>query len=138
MTDQDHNKNLENVKDLLTNTKDKTENFEKDDIEKNKTIAALAYLIFFLPLICCPNSKFARFHANQGLDLLFFSIASNIVLGVITNILLSITWRLAFLWSLFYGVLSLVMLLLLILGIMNALNGKAKELPVIGKFTIIK
>jgi len=138
MTDQDHNKNLENVRDLLTNTKDKTENFEKDDIEKNKTIAALAYLIFFLPLICCPNSKFARFHANQGLDLLLFSIASNIVLGIITNILLSITWRLAFLWSLFYGVLSLVMLLLLILGIMNVVNSEAKELPVIGRFTIIK
>ena len=41
MTDEDHNNNSEGVKDLLTNTKDSTGNYEKADIEKNKTMAAL-------------------------------------------------------------------------------------------------
>ncbi len=30
--------------------------FEAQDIEKNKVIAALAYLIFFLPLLAAPDS----------------------------------------------------------------------------------
>ncbi len=38
--------------------------FSAEDIEKNKTMAGLAYLIFFLPLIASPDSAFAKFHAN--------------------------------------------------------------------------
>jgi len=33
---------------------------------------------------------------------------------------------------------NLVFLVMLVLGIMNAVNGRAKELPVIGKFKILK
>ena len=40
--------------------------FEQADIDNNKTMAGLAYIIFFLPLLVCPQSKYARFHANQG------------------------------------------------------------------------
>jgi hypothetical protein len=40
--------------------------FDQADIEKNKTMAGLAYLLFFLPLVACPDSPFGRFHANQG------------------------------------------------------------------------
>ncbi|NLA78908.1 MAG: hypothetical protein GX845_05135, partial [Erysipelothrix sp.] len=43
------------------------EMFTQEDIEKNKTMAGLAYLIFFLPLVAAPESKFGKFHANQGL-----------------------------------------------------------------------
>ncbi len=57
--------------------------FDPADIEKNKTIAGLAYVLFFLPLIACPDSKFGRFHANQALLLVLVSIAGNIVLRFI-------------------------------------------------------
>jgi len=36
------------------------------------------------------------------------------------------------------GLVNLVFLVMLVLGIMNAVNGRAKELPVIGKFKILK
>ena len=29
--------------------------YTMEDIENNKTMAGLAYLLFFLPLIVCPN-----------------------------------------------------------------------------------
>ena len=45
-----------------------------EDIEKNKVVAALAYIIFFLPLMVCPESPFGKFHANQGLVLLIVGI----------------------------------------------------------------
>ena len=40
----------------------------KEDVEKNKTMAILAWFIFFLPLLTdAKDSKFAKFHANQSL-----------------------------------------------------------------------
>ena len=35
-------------------------------------------------------------------------------------------------------ILSIVITVLAVIGIINALNGKAKELPIIGKFKILK
>lgn len=57
--------------------------FTVEDIENNKVISALAYIIFFLPLIVCADSPFGKFHANQGLLLLITGAAGDIVLGLI-------------------------------------------------------
>ena len=48
------------------------------DIEENKVWGILAYIIFFLPLITAPKSKFAKYHANQGLLLVLLSVANKI------------------------------------------------------------
>lgn len=97
------------------------------DVEKNKMMAGLAYLLFFLPLIVCPESTYAKFHANQGLLLLIVSIAGNIILGIIPIL----GWVLL-------PVFGIAVFVFFILGLMNGLSGKAKELPVFGKFRIIK
>lgn len=96
-------------------------------MEKNKTMAGLAYFIFFLPLLTAPESKFAKFHANQGLLLFILVVGGNFVLGMIPI--------LGWLLMIPFGILSLV---LGIMGLMNGFNGKAKELPLIGKFRIIQ
>ena len=101
--------------------------FDKDDVEANKVMAGLAYIIFFLPLIACPQSPFGRFHANQGLLLLILGVAGSTILSIIPII----GWILLPLLSIFVFVLG-------IMGLINGLNGKAKELPLIGKFRIIK
>ncbi|HZJ82808.1 MAG TPA: hypothetical protein VFD57_03260 [Clostridia bacterium] len=101
--------------------------FDQEDIEKNKTMAGLAYLIFFLPLISCPDSKFAKFHANQGLLLLLFGIGGSVVLGMIPII--------GWLLLPFYPI---VILVFGIIGLMNGFGGKAKGLPLIGKISILK
>ena len=101
--------------------------FETSDIEKNKTMAGLAYLIFFLPLIACPDSKYGKFHANQALLLFIAAIGGNIVLGIIPVI----GWIL----MPFY---ALGMLVLGIMGLINGFSGKAKRLPIIGKYNILK
>ncbi len=106
---------------------DNTNLYSAEDIEKNKVICALAYILFFLPLIVSTDSPFGRFHANQGLLLLIVAVAGNIVLGLIPII----GWILIPLFSLAVFVFA-------ILGIVNAATGKAKELPVFGKFRIIK
>jgi uncharacterized membrane protein len=106
---------------------EKTYAFTTEDIEKNKVIAALAYILFFLPLLVCPDSKFGRFHANQGLLLLILSFAGNIA-----------GWLLPVLGGFVSLIFSVLVLVLAVMGIVSALNGEAKELPVIGKYALIK
>jgi uncharacterized membrane protein len=101
--------------------------YTPEDVEKNKTMAGLAYLLFFLPLITCPESRYAKFHANQGLLLWIAGIAGTVILGIIPII----GWILMPV----YGV---VILILGIMGLVNGFGGKAKPLPLIGKFTILK
>ncbi|MBP3696889.1 MAG: zinc ribbon domain-containing protein [Clostridia bacterium] len=110
----------------LNNTADTTSEYDAQDIEKNKVMALLAYIIFLIPLLAAKDSKFARFHANQGLVLFLGGIIASVV-----AVIPVIGWIVA-------PIAGLVITVLAIIGILNALNGRAKELPVIGKFKILK
>lgn len=101
--------------------------YTPEDIEKNKTMAGLAYLLFFLPLITCPESGYAKFHANQALLLWIAGIAGTVILGIIPII----GWMLI-------PVFGIGVLILGIMGLVNGFGGKAKRLPLIGKFDILK
>lgn len=129
MTDQ--KSNTENHESVMTQeaplqqTQDNI--YTPEDIEKNKTMAGLSYLLFFLPLITCPESRYAKFHANQALLLLILGIAGNVVLSIIPVI----GWMLL-------PVFGMGVLVLGIIGLVNSFGGKAKRLPLIGKFDILK
>ena len=110
----------------LNNTKDTTDQFDRDDIEKNKAMGLLAYILFFIPLLAAKDSPFARYHANQGLVLFLCGLIS------------SVLWIIPILGWIIAPILSIVITVLAVIGIINALNGKAKELPIIGKFKILK
>lgn len=123
----------------LNNTADTTAEFDQNDINTNKGMAILAYFgpLVFIPMFAAKQSKFARYHSNQGLLLLITAVAWSIVYGIINAILLAISWRLYTVSSII-GILSIVFFVLFIIGIINASNGRAKELPIIGKFKILK
>ncbi|MDD2427355.1 MAG: hypothetical protein PHR78_04360 [Eubacteriales bacterium] len=115
--------------------------YSAEEIEQSKVVSALAYLgiLFFLPLVVTPVTRYGKFHANQGLLLLLTSIAGGIVVAILSAVFFAISWRMLFLSSILYTVFYVAIAALAILGIVNALQGKAKPLPVIGKlFTIIK
>lgn len=123
----------------LNDTADTTADYDADDVSKNKVMAVLAYFgpLCFIPMFAAKDSKFARFHANQGLVLLIACVAYSIVSSILNSIILAISWRLYFITSII-SFISIVFAVLAILGIINAANGRAKELPVIGKFKILK
>ncbi|HHX59841.1 MAG TPA: hypothetical protein GX707_03740 [Epulopiscium sp.] len=104
-----------------------TGSYTNEDIEKNKTVAGLAYLLFFLPLIACPESEFGKFHANQALLLWIAGAASNAVLRYIPIIGGTVSM-----------LLSIAILVFGIMGLIGAFGGKAEELPLIGQYRIIK
>jgi uncharacterized membrane protein len=106
--------------------------FDQADVEKNKLIAIIGYIIpflFFIPLVSeAKDSKYAKFHANQQLILLITAVAVNI-LGTIIPIIG---------WFIILPFGSLGLLILAIMGIINAINGEKKRLLVIGGFELIK
>ncbi len=123
----------------LNNTADTTADYDANDITQNKAMGVLAYFgpLCFIPMFAAKDSKFARFHANQGLVLLIACVVWSIAYSILNAIILAISWRLYFISSII-GLVSLVFLILAIIGIINAANGKAKELPLIGKIKILK
>ena len=113
--------------------------FDSADIAQNKAMAAFAYLgiLVIFPLFMAKGSKFARYHAEQGLALLFASAAYSIAYSVLAGILLSVSWEFYFVLR-FIRLAGLAFPALAVFGIMNAVSGKAAELPVIGKIRLIK
>lgn len=111
----------------VMDTPDSTDQYDPADIENNKILALFSYIgiLFIVPLLAAKDSKYARFHANQGLILFICMLicsffAKQHIIG----------------WA--FCILSALCVVLAILGIINAVTGKAKELPGIGKFRIIK
>ena len=126
------------LKRVMNEETDFTLCYDPEDIARNKSVCALSYLsiLFFLPLVVCPDSKFGRFHANQALALLITAIVGNVLFRV-SKIILSIL-HLGWIAGMAGWFWSLLVFLLMIFGIVNVLNGRAKELPVIGKIKIIR
>ena len=108
---------------------------------KNKGMAVVAYLLFFIPLLAGAHKKspFVKFHANQGTVLFLFSVPLWIVTAIVTTILFRMSSGIpAIVFGLLTPLVSIVILVLLVVGIINAASGKMKPLPLIGKITIIK
>ncbi|MBE6288247.1 MAG: zinc ribbon domain-containing protein [Mediterranea massiliensis] len=130
----------------LGNTTDNTADFEKGDIESNKVMSVLAYFGFLvlIPILAAKNSPFARYHSNQGLVLFLAMLGYSIADGILTSILRAVLYKGLGLWSIYSTCSSIINLLyigftiLAVIGIINALNGRAKELPIIGKFKVLK
>lgn len=90
-----------------------------DGIDEARGMAAISYIwiLFLIPLLAKRDSEFAMYHAKQGL--VFF---------VYCTIVGFIVWVPVIGW-----LLSLIALILLIIGLVNALGGKKAPLPIIGK-----
>ena len=129
---------FDKVKNFFTNTPDETAYIDPADIAVNKTWGGLAYILFFLPFIGCPQSRYGRYHANQGLILLILWVILAIVGNIISWIFIGISWRFMFIPSIIWVIIWIINVVFFIIGLMNGLTGKAKELPLIGKFRIIK
>jgi uncharacterized membrane protein len=93
---------------------------------EERNIAVLSYIFFFLPLIS-GKSKFAFYHANQGLLLLIFMIITNILSAKIPIIG----------WFVILPLGNLFGLLFFLSGVNNAYRGRRKPIPFIGRFQLL-
>lgn len=131
-TDKTKISEFDNIVNEFNNTVDSTFEFSENDIRANKGIAVLSYigLLVLIPICLGNNSKFVRYHANQGLVLFICSMILTSI-GAIFEFIPIIGEILA-------AFLSLGVIILQVIGIINVVNGRAKELPIVGKYRILK
>jgi len=107
---------------------------EKKAGEKNITMAVVAYILFFAPLLT--NSKddsFVKYHVKQGFLLFVTWLAIYIVMGVLSGSFF-ISFAFLSLFSFLTTILHIGLFILLIIGIIHASHGEEKPLPLIGQF----
>lgn len=99
-----------------------TEEVKASVPDNSKVMAALAYIgpLVIVSYIVGKDNPFVKFHIKQGLVLLVIEVALWFLGGML--------W--AFLPLL--GLINLALLVLAIIGIMNAVNKKEQELPLVG------
>jgi uncharacterized membrane protein len=89
---------------------------DEQDIRENKIWALLSYfhVLFLIPLLAKRDSKFAQFHAKQGL-------------------LMFVLWF--FVWIPILGwLLALALFIIWIMAVINVLQGRYWKAPVIGDY----
>lgn len=109
------------------------------ELTEDRAVAAIAYLgpLAFAALFLAKDSKFVRFHANQGIVLILTSVVYGIVSDVLERMILAVFWK-AYVIIGFINTAWLVFPVLVCIGIANAVNGREKELPVIGKIILLR
>lgn len=91
--------------------------------QQNTAMAVVAYILFFIPLLTdAKNDTYVKYHVKQG----FVLFLSWIVVYIINVIL-------PYYFSFIPMILNILLLVLLVVGIINAVNGKKEPLPVIGQ-----
>ena len=123
----------------LNNTADYSSQMDPNDVNDNKAMAVLAYLglLVFIPIFAAPQSRFARYHSSQGLTLFIFEAVYSLIMTILSKTvgLIPVFGKIT---VAICGFIGIVWLVLSICGIVNAVNGRAKDLPVIGNIRFIK
>ena len=102
-------------------------NITPEEIEAGKTMAIISYFIFFVPFLVedARKNKFAMYHVQQSIVLLIAYVICTILTVVLIGLFLYI-----------------VVFILWLIGLINAIQGKAKPVPLIGslgeKFNLVK
>uniref|UniRef100_A0A7C4GAR2 DUF4870 domain-containing protein n=1 Tax=candidate division WOR-3 bacterium TaxID=2052148 RepID=A0A7C4GAR2_UNCW3 len=93
-----------------------------DDVEKGKGIAWLSYLgiLWLVPLLAAKENSFCKFHVKQGIMLTILGVAIWIIAWI------------PFLGWLLGGLVWLFIIIMAIIGIINAASGKYWKMPLLG------
>lgn len=101
---------------------------DEQDIRDNSTLSLFCYLSIFgiiLALVAKPESKYVKFHANQGICMNIF-----IMILSLCAIIPFLGWVAAGVGYIFTGVCA-------IMGIVRACNGRMVPLPIFGKYNVL-
>ena len=116
--------------------------FTPEEIEQGKGMAILAWIFWIIPLLAARDKRFAMFHTQQALVLWIIIVIGIIAIVILTTILGLIADVLAFIGIILWILLLIFFAIFWIIGLLSAVQGKAKELPLVGqygeKFNLVK
>ncbi len=113
---------------------DHTAQYHPQDIANNKAMGILSYIgiLVLIPFFAEKNSPWVRFHAVQGMYLFLCEIALSIISGIL-GVVKYVSFGTYYIFGAIQWIISLVTIAYIVLGIVFAATGKAKELPLVGK-----
>jgi uncharacterized membrane protein len=128
---QQNTQTAQSFTDKIFNTPDSSDSFTQEEAKDGKVMSVLCYLgiLVLIPLFAEKNNRFVRYHVNQGFNLFLLEIAVSIVSAIFMYV--------PVFGTIIRSLLSLATLAYAIIGIVNVAEGKAKELPFIGKIKIL-
>lgn len=136
-----------------TNVESMTKVQPKSDNTKIYCVLSYIGILWLIGLFLSPekNDPKVRFHVGQGIILTIASVVLNIIksiLSMVINIFAKVTFnifgigiagRLLYIFTTLLSIVFAVgILALMIIGIVNAVNGEQKPLPIIGKLSFYK
>lgn len=131
---------------FMSSTKDYTDTFSLEEIESGKALSIVSYLIPLVPFILSKKNNYVRFHTLNGMNILFtylifliikrtlsyiFGTPCDLVSGL-KCIILPISLRI------FFALINMIFSFIVLYGVLNVCNNKAKEIPVISKIKLFK
>ena len=140
----------EKLKDKITgfmsSIKDYTDSFSLEEIESGKALSIVSYLIPLVPFILSKKNNYVKFHTLNGMNILFtylifliikrtlsyiFGTPCDLVSGL-KCIILPISLRI------FFEFINMLFSFIVLYGVLNVCNNKAKEIPIISKIKLFK
>ena len=140
----------EKLKDKITgfmsSIKDYTDSYSLEEIESGKALSIISYLIPLVPFILSKKNNYVKFHTLNGMNILFtylifliikrtlsyiFGTPCDLVSGL-KCIILPISLRI------FFAFINMIFSFIILYGVLNVCNNKAKEIPIIRKIKLFK
>lgn len=134
-----------NAVENFINTDDHKNEYEEKELKQYKNLAIYSYVpfvsLYFIATKKYQISNYLKFHVNQGLNITIILVAT-IIISEITNAIFSkdslVLNNTPLVISIIFYALYFIVFSLILFGISNTSNDKSKELPVIGKYKILK
>ncbi len=131
---------------FMSCTKDYTETFSLEEIESGKALSIVSYLIPLVPFILSKKNNYVRFHTLNGMNILFTYLIFLIIKRTLSYIfgtpcdlvsglkcmILPISLRI------FFAFVNMIFSFIVLYGLLNVCNNKAKEIPIISKIKLFK
>ena len=134
------------IKVFMSSIKDYTDSFSLEEIESGKALSIVSYLIPLVPFILSKKNNYVKFHTINGMNIFFiylifliikrtlsyiFGTPCDLVSGL-KCIILPISLRI------FFAFINMLFSFIVLYGILNVCNNKAKEIPIISKIKLFK
>ncbi len=134
------------IKVFMSSIKDYTDSFSLEEIESGKALSIVSYLIPLVPFILSKKNNYVKFHTLNGMNILFtyliflilkrtlsyiFGTPCDLVSGL-KCIILPISLRI------FFAFINMLFSFIVLYGVLNVCNNKAKEIPIISKIKLFK
>lgn len=130
---------------MENNSVEKSNQTNDKNIKLYSILAYIGILWIVGLLVKEKDNKTLRFHVGQGMLISIIGLIVGVVKSIVTNVFVTTDYVLGVPYTTVNGfgvlinaALSIVPLVLMIIGIVNAANNKEQELPVVGQFAFYK